>query len=86
MSENIYDFIWSRRKYVVILQSKTFSVMIRYDEPVNMEWIADLICCSVRTASKRVAPLRQYLGIGKKQSLTKSQVLSYFGLEEKVKV
>lgn len=55
--------------------------MIRYDEQVNMEWIADLMHVSVRTATKRMAPLKKHLGLRRSQSFTKSQVLQYLGLE-----
>lgn len=46
---------------------------------VNMEQIADALCCSVRTATRRVAPLRKFLGLSKNRSLTKQQVIDYFG-------
>lgn len=46
---------------------------------VCMEQIADALCCSVRTATRRVAPLRKVLGLSKNQSLTKQQVIDYFG-------
>ena len=46
---------------------------------VCMEQIADALCCSVRTASRRVQPLKRSLGLRSKQSLTKQQVIDYFG-------
>lgn len=46
---------------------------------VCMEQIADALCVSVRTASRYVAPLRKSLGLSRCQSLTRQQVLDYFG-------
>ena len=57
--------------------------MIYYDEPVNMDWIADLLCVSRGTASKRMQELRKHLGLRRNQSFRKSQVLEYFGLKER---
>lgn len=46
---------------------------------VCMEQIAEALCVSVRTASRYVAPLKKSLGLRKNQSLTKRQVIDYFG-------
>lgn len=46
---------------------------------VCMEQIAESLCVSVRTASRYVAPLKKSLGLRKNQSLTKRQVIDYFG-------
>lgn len=46
---------------------------------VCMEQIADALCVSVRTATRYVAPLKKSLGLPKNASLTKQQVLDYFG-------
>lgn len=46
---------------------------------VCMEQIADALCVSVHTASRRVQPLKRALGLRAKQSLTKQQVIDYFG-------
>jgi len=54
--------------------------MIKYDELVNMEWIADIMRCSVRTASRRMQPLRKELGLSCNQSFTKSQVMFFLDM------
>lgn len=46
---------------------------------VCMEQIAEALCVSVRTATRYVAPLKKSLGLRKNQSLTKQQVIDYFG-------
>lgn len=46
---------------------------------VCMEQIAEALCVSVRTATRYVAPLKKSLGLSKNQSLTKQQVIDYFG-------
>lgn len=46
---------------------------------VCMEQIADALCVSLRTATRYVAPLKKSLGLSKNQSLTKQQVIDYFG-------
>lgn len=46
---------------------------------VCMEQIAEALCVSVRTASRYVTPLKKSLGLRKNQSLTKRQVIDYFG-------
>lgn len=46
---------------------------------VCREQIAEAMCCSVRTVSRMVAPLRKELGLRQCQSLTKKQVQDYFG-------
>lgn len=46
---------------------------------VCMEQIADALCVSLRTATRYVAPLKKSLGLPKNASLTKQQVLDYFG-------
>ena len=46
---------------------------------VCMEQIAEALCVSVRTATRYVAPLRKHLGLSKNKSLTKQQVIDYFG-------
>lgn len=53
--------------------------MIRYEEPADMYWIANLMCCSERTASRRLQPLRKHLGLRRNESFTKQQVLDYLG-------
>lgn len=53
---------------------------------VCIEQIADALCCSERTASRRVQPLKKLLGLRPKQSLTKQQVIDYFGSELKRKL
>lgn len=54
--------------------------MVKYDEKVNMSWIADVMCCSIRTATTRMQPLKKELGLSRNQSFTKGQVLSYLGM------
>lgn len=46
---------------------------------VCIEQIADALCVSERTASRMVQPLKRALGLRAKQSLTKQQVIDYFG-------
>ena len=46
---------------------------------VCMEQIADALCVSVRTATRYVAPLKRSLGLSRNKSLTRQQVLDYFG-------
>ena len=46
---------------------------------VCMEDIADALCVSLRTATRYVAPLKKALGLSRNQSLTKQQVIDYFG-------
>ena len=53
--------------------------MIKYDEPITMIHLSEALCVSLRTATRLVAPLRKSLGLGKHKSLTKQQVLDYFG-------
>ncbi len=52
---------------------------ILFSPYVCIEQIADALCCSERTASRRVQPLKRALGLRAKQSLTKQQVIDYFG-------
>lgn len=46
---------------------------------VCMEQVADALCVSLRTATRYVAPLKKSLGLPKNASLTKQQVIDYFG-------
>ena len=51
----------------------------RFSSYVSMDDIADALCVSLRTATRYVAPLKKSLGIPKNASLTKQQVIDYFG-------
>ena len=46
---------------------------------VCMEQIADALCVSLRTATRYVAPLKKSLRLPRNASLTKQQVIDYFG-------
>lgn len=66
-----------QNKAVLLQRLITGSMAIKYDEPVNMEWIAEMMHCSVRTATRRMQPLRIHLGLKPRQSFTKGQVLDF---------
>lgn len=51
----------------------------RFSPYVTMDDIADALCVSLRTATRYVAPLKKSLGLPKNASLTKQQVIDYFG-------
>ena len=51
----------------------------RFSPYVSMDDIADALCVSLRTATRYVAPLKKSLGLPKNASLTKQQVIDYFG-------
>lgn len=53
---------------------------------VCMEQVAEALCVSLRTATRYVAPLRKELGLRRNQSLTKQQVIDYFGDQLKGKL
>lgn len=55
------------------LITETVEAYIKYPE------IAELLCCSIATARRKCAAMRQKLGLPKYSHLTKSQILSYFG-------
>ena len=60
-------------KMVLVMSTPVFSPF------VCMEQIAEALCVSLRTATRYVAPLKKSLGLSKNQSLTKQQVIDYFG-------